>query len=389
MLFKRATLLFLTIILLNSIGIKSSNLDYILSIIYLLIFLCIRKKIIFHSTISDFLPILMIIIWIYGLILGVMNGTIWYNIIFNYPGILLIILYYPILTAKINLKDLFYLLFITTFLINLYVLIPVFVLNNFTIVFTDLMQNRKYYSVSLILQVISFNTILINNKELVKIKIPSKIIFFSKINSILSLIVLLVSFSKGFWLSLLISFTVINFTSLIYHFKKLSVGITPLLIIISSATLFMIIIINYPDFSDAVVVFFSSDAKGNSLRSQQAVYLSNEFTFFGAGMGTPLRSGYQRDDFGYAFELSFYNIIHKFGFFSFFLLTPYIYLLYKNIRNSIVNNSNFVTIFSISTLSYLISASGNPILFASINIILFILVLYINKFFIIKNNKNV
>ena len=108
--FKNVTLLFLFIVLLSSVGIKSSFLDYFISFIYLLIFIFSRKKIKSISSIIDYFPIIMIIAWLYAFFLGLFNGTSFYNIIFNFPGILLVALYF--LNSDINYK---YLCFISSF----------------------------------------------------------------------------------------------------------------------------------------------------------------------------------------------------------------------------------------------------------------------------------
>jgi len=371
--FKNVTLLFVFIVLLSSVGIKSSFLDYSISFIYLLIFIFSRKKIKSLSSIIDYFPIIMIIAWLYAFFLGLFNGTSFYNIIFNFPGILLVALYFPFSTVSLNKKEIFIIFLIATSIINIYVLYPVFITNTYTLKLGDLMVNRKYYSPSLILQVIAFNTLLIKRGEFKQIDLSNRLIFISKINAILSLIVLLISFSKGFWLSLLGSFFLINAMAAIYYFKKGKIGKVQIFIFFLVVFLVLYIITNFPDFIDSVMLFFSNNAVGNSLRSEQAIYLIKEFSFFGAGLGTPLSSGYMRDVFGYAFELSFYNVIHKFGVFSILLFIPYLYVLYSNLRWIINHNTNFNTIFSISILSYLLAASGNPILFATINVIIFMI----------------
>ena len=187
----------------------------------------------------------------------------------------------------------------------------------------------------------------------------------------LSFLVILLSFSKGFWLSFLVSLFFIITLTFIYNIRKgnLSKKNVQIIIIVPFIT-FLFFYFN-PIIIDGLLVFISPEAIGNSLRNEQAKYLSSEFTLVGSGFGVPLKSGYMRDMNGYAFELSYYNLLHKLGFFSFFIILSFGYLIAISIKHFIKNGPTFFSILSISSLSFLISASGNPLLFASLNMIIF------------------
>ena len=384
MIFKKFTLITLAFFLLNSVGIKSSIIDYIVAGLYIFSSLIFLNKFKFQRSTEFYFPIVMILVWIYGFVIAITNNTDLYNIIFNFPGILLMVLFYPINSIKLSYKNIFHLFVYSALAINIYVIIGILFRGNLELVLSDLILNRQYYSVSLILQVISFNFILLSKENLRTICVSNKLYIITRINSLLSMIVLLISFSKGFWLSSFASFFLIIFISFLNKLKNRKVHIKYSLILFSLPLIPIFFYFYIPDFTDAILAFFSSDAVGNTIRNEQAKYLYNEFSYFGSGLGTPLKSGYIRDQYGYAFELSFYNVIHKFGILmSIILLYPYFYSIVFFIRKLFYRGAQFQSIFSISALSFLIAASGNPLLFASLNMLIFTIVLIL-----INHEKN-
>jgi hypothetical protein len=126
-----------------------------------------------------------------------------------------------------------------------------------------------------------------------------------------------------------------------------------------------------------VNVLIELETDPSHVRPAQALELINDFSFWGSGLGAGLSSGYSRDELGYGFELSFHNIIHKFGVFSIFpLATIFVPMAVSAFnlmrgRNIIINTSAF------SLMLYVIPAYGNPIVFASFNVLLNCVALYL------------
>ena len=212
--------------------------------------------------------------------------------------------------------------------------------------------------------------IFIKKNDIVIKNLNKYLIHFTRINAILSFVVILLSFSKGFWLSLSGTIVFIFSLTFLYYFKQFKISKSNIFIILGVPLILLIFLISNPLIYDGLQFFFSSEAIGNNLRLEQATYLKNEFSFFGSGFGVPLKSGYLRDEFGFAFELSYYNFIHKIGVFSFFVFFVYLYLIVFSIKLFLKFGPRFTTILAISSLSFLLAASGNPLLFSSINMII-------------------
>ena len=107
----------------------------------------------------------------------------------------------------------------------------------------------------------------------------------------------------------------------------------------------------------------------------QAKALIEDFTMFGKGLGAVVPN-YSRDILGYGFELSYHNIVHKFGIISLFIfasfLTPVFYSLYKIFTRS----SKIYSYLPLVFMLYLLPSWGNPTIFAPVSVILHCLTLY-------------
>jgi len=384
--FSKVTLLLIFIILLNSYGISSSNLDYLVSgfilFYYILKVNSFDKKLLF----IDSVPFIFIFVWLFGFSLGLINGATLYSAFFNFPGMLLLLLYFPFHYAKIKFYHILKIFSYSTFLINLLVCYTS-LSSSFTFDVLNLMRSRQYYSVGLILQVICLSFSFIKKKDSIFLNSGKYFYYFIKANSILSFVVLLFSFSKGFWLSAFTSVFFIGSLTFLYNFKKHKISKSNIALLIGIPVIVLFISITNPFLVEGVKLFFDFDVDGNKIRLEQAGYLKNEFTFLGAGFVVPLKSGYMRDYYGFAFELSYYNIIHKIGIFSIFIFSIYIYLFFFSIKYFLRFGPNFISIFAISSLTYLISASGNPILFSSLNMVILTIILVQFKH-ILKKNLN-
>ena len=125
---------------------------------------------------------------------------------------------------------------------------------------------------------------------------------------------------------------------------------------------------------------FSNKEISNSLRATQSGYLIKEFSVLGAGLGTPLQSGYVRDQTGYGFELTYLNIIHKLGLFSVALFGYYfatLALLFYRIFHRKFLLGSFL---SLGLMGYLIVGAGNPLLLSAAAVALHSLAVYILLF---------
>jgi hypothetical protein len=125
-----------------------------------------------------------------------------------------------------------------------------------------------------------------------------------------------------------------------------------------------------------LIYTYSGRETSNSIRNEQRKYLVNEYSFFGAGLGATLKSGYKRDDLGYGFELSYENVIHKFGFISIFILFGLFLPLVVSIKNILIKRDIFYSSVAFGLMGYLVPAYGNPMLFSPICVLMHCLAIY-------------
>ena len=358
-------------VFLNSYGIGSSNLDYIIAGVIFLVYIQNLKSVNRKVNYFDLLPIIFLLIWIYGFLFGLFNGASLYNAFFNFPGILLTLTYFPFKSANFKISDVFKLIFYPTLLLNIFICV-VILTGRLSFSSANFIESRQYYSVGLILQVICTSFFYIKKKDVQIFGLNYNLVRF---NALISLIVLVISFSKGFWLSLVASFFLISFMTFVHHLLKNKLVFNNILSLILIPFLVTFFLIYNPDIRDGLMFFFSDDALGNSLRAEQSKYLTSEFTVSGSGFGIPLKSGYLRDEFGYSFELSYYNLIHKIGIFSVFIFFSFLVSIWSSIKLIVITGPTPKSIIAISSLTFLIAAAGNPLLFSSLNAIIFSLIL--------------
>jgi hypothetical protein len=92
------------------------------------------------------------------------------------------------------------------------------------------------------------------------------------------------------------------------------------------------------DYLEILISGYNFKSEGNTLRFEQASHLINGLSLFGSGLGVPLES-FSRRTQGYGFELSYLNIMHKYGIFSllyfFLFFTPIIIVAKRYLFNTI------------------------------------------------------
>ena len=350
----------------------NTNIHYVVtSLLFLIYFIISLIKGIKHPLFSskypyDFFPLIWLLLWLYAAIIGVVNRAPLYNTIFNFPGMLLILLYYLFRNIDIDQKRIYIIINVSSFVTGIFLVMN---LENLYQVFPSifLQEIRYLYSATLILNILSINFILLPSRELRRLNISFKLFSIFSFFQLFSLIVLLLSISKGYYLSLLISFLLIAIKRVKWNFTSIFV-----FLIVGIASSYFI-------YTSNLLNLFDLDLVQNELRSEQAFYLKRSFTWFGNGMGT-LIDGYDRGHLGFAFELSYYNVLHKFGYIAGgILFSTYIINIIFTLRRLFSKDLKFESILSVSILSYLITSAGNPLLFLSLNVILHVVFLLVNR----------
>jgi len=375
------------IMLITVFTINYTTHTYLLFIILLLVgFVHIIKKMKLTKTNVDFIPILFIFIWLYGFLLGILNNNNINYVIANYFGMVVYIVYFIIISFNIK-KDTIVKILIFSSIINITgsIFFSIYQFLNIENLLNSIMttgQVRFFYFLNMstfyITMIYTFSIIFIPNKfknnELSSMNLyfryETTILLF-----ILSIIALLLSASKGY----ILGFLVLIVVSFILLFKSyfLTSKSNKKVIYVYLCILLLIFFLIIFDYDKLFTMIFSDDDTGNIVRYKQIDLLFNDLTFFGKGLGAEIANN--DDGNTYGFELSYLNILHKFGIMAIFILFGYIatiYLIFKNFTKNIIRS-----LIALSCMGYLLPSVGNPIIFAPINVILHVLAL------LIINNK--
>lgn len=122
----------------------------------------------------------------------------------------------------------------------------------------------------------------------------------------------------------------------------------------------------FTDFYNVIFFSFSSGEGSNSVRSEQFDYLVSEWSFSGAGLGSSLISGYQRDDTGYGFELTYINLVNKLGVLSIPLFFSYVSVLFFGFKFFFFDGRRVTGAWVLGLMAFLIPGAGNPLLLAPV-----------------------
>lgn len=375
---KKIILLLSFLLLISSYGINTTIYSYL--IFFLMVSLSfqamMQRKL--QVVAYDIIPLLFLFSWLYGIFNGIYNAVNLVNVFSNFAGITLFSLYYTFCLFDIDKKSIVKVLACAGFVNSMYSISNIYLILNAEYDGTDINSFRMYYSNGMLV-VLPFLSLILYRLSFKK-NANSSFLRSTTILSILALTVifsLLIMVSKGFALALVFLLSVFMSVILLRLLIKLRLKWGGLVI----ATLIASFLgISGYLFFDIIAFNLSSKQAGNSIRSEQAIHLIEDFTFWGSGLGSALSSGYIRDIRGYGFELSFHNLIHKIGIFSSMIFFAYIFLLSKSVwlmttKPRGIDAENVFIAFG--CLLSLVPSYGNPILFSPVSAFLQVIALFL------------
>lgn len=361
------------------------------------LFLITRKKILIRVRDLDLIAFGFLLLWFYGIVLGLYFHNKTEYIIANNAGMLLYLVYYILLQLNIPKEKIFkLLLFSATSIAIITVLIFIFNLLGLPQQIVELLgkstggsstgQRRVYFvsQVSLFPALAYYMAAYISSnlqkKQYFNIFDFNKkmLIFFAFV--FFTACVAFFTASKGFMLGYIFLLFILPF-SLFYKglyngFINKKIFFFIILIIILFLVLLSLGYINI------ITAIFDDKDGANLARYEQLYYLLNDLTLWGKGLGSVI-PGYSRNlDKPYGFELSYLSLIHKFGIFGAIAVILYFVILWKAIRNIIKGIDVKYAVASIGCITYLLPSIGNPLIFAPQAVILNSFAIYLLR----KNN---
>ncbi len=387
-------LITLILILLSLSTSFDSSIYYIFfGIIVILFFLytLIRHKIQKFETI-DLIASSFILIWAYGFILGLIKGNNISYVISNFAGMICYFSYFVFVGYKIDIQILTKIILLSGFLLCFLAIasmMSIFYGNPLPFVDTNISfsstgQFRIYFpnlAIIYCLLGISFYQILYNNKDYRFMGLNKRII--SLIYFILSFVALFfLCASKGFALGIIYVIGIIFLFSYGSQIKRNKLHLSFFFFIFLITVLLSIIITS--GYFNIITNMFEKEDISNIARYEQLNFLLADIKLLGNGLGATVPGYISNPELPYGFELTFINVIHKFGIFSIVLFFNWIYML-SYLFKQCWNKKNIITnVVMLASLGYLFPSIGNPLLFHPSLVILNSIVLYHIK--LEKNN---
>ncbi|EKO3492085.1 hypothetical protein ACRJBZ_003112 [Vibrio fluvialis] len=380
-------------VLIFTLGLTDTKFQYIIilfSLPTIFIFGLIKEK---TQSVSfklnqwiDILPALIFIVWLYGLILGLFNNNEPENVLRNFFGMSLYIVYYVFVIFSVSKKALFKTIFLSS-VINIFYSLIYFIsywfldgLSNQNIDYQGGMSAiyRSYYSIGLLIHLPLISLILLyifSDKKTCTLPFLKR--RFTQITLLILLVFSLVvtTASKGFFLALVIlGFLLSLILSLraVFSIKSHSGAVLFLITLLISIP----VIISSTDLGDSISYSFSSSESSNSVRNIQREKILDEISVFGSGLGATLKSGYKRDDSGYGFEVTYENLFHKLGVLSLVVMFIFILTCWMSSINIFKGKSLEYSVLSLGLMMYLIPSAGNPMLFSPIGVLMHCMAMY-------------
>jgi hypothetical protein len=320
----------------------------------------------------DIFALMPLLVWFYGFLIGVLNTNNLIGIVRNFAGMTFYLVYFFMVFSGISRRriisilvnaSVIYLLLAFSFGIHSAMTRELLVLNDIN----GTSAVRFYYSIGLhILIPTLFIYLSLSSRVLRSNSIKLSFVKKNNIMVFSILVVIFFSGSKGIYLSLLAIAVVMGSATICYSLKHLRINLY------SFFVLLIIIILTVYFKSEIGVIaqtLLSMEFDSNHPRVIQSKKLIEDFTIIGKGLGGVV-PGYSRDILGYGFELSFHNIIHKFGIMSLFIFVSFLAPIFYSTYQIIYKTSNLYGYLPLIFMLYLLPSWGNPTIFAPVCVLL-------------------
>jgi hypothetical protein len=344
--------------------------------------------------IIDFIPILIFSSWLIVFAHGSLSNGI-LNASQNFPSLPLYMSYYAIFGVVLIRKKIQLLLkyiSLIAFIYCLYLFLNALMAGSYILEYyssiSDFRIEYAPFAIFMLYQIFGYLYFLAYTKAKSdrELKSDAFMHFDNKVINIIYVIAALIlyifiSMSKAFILSALIVY-LISLSAFYFNLSGNRIFIHALLFLTITFSSIVYIL-----FGDIISYSFSVNEISNATRNQQLPMLMDELSFFGAGFGRVLNSGYVRDwDFPTSFELTYINLIHKMGIFAFPVFSLWILTLVRCLKiifrgsriNLIMAAGGILALHSFVLIGY-----SNPIPFATNFIALSVLSLYF-----LRNNSH-
>lgn len=347
-----------------------------------------RKKIKFSKN-EDYIAFSFILIWGYGVANGILHGNNINYIVANFAGMICYIMYFIFTTLELDKKKIVKIVFISGLSVSLIVILRIicFFINisnpivdsiigegvgmsstgQIRVYFTTLASAYPLLGASLFILLYQYREI-----DILRIdKIPLALLYF--ILTVSS--IMFFASSKGFLLGALFIILCIPF---FISVKSLLIGrLNKALFILFVIAFVILAFLLYFDYFSIIEMMFAREDESNSLRYEQLTYMLKDITLWGKGLGATVPGIVRSEEGPYGFELTYINLLHKFGVFALILFFNWLYMFIKLAFFMIKKKSLFYSSVALSSLGYMFPSIGNPLLMHPSLVVLNCLTLYL------------
>ena len=342
--------------------------------------------------IAEWIPVGLFLVWLYGFLLGVFQGNPTEAVFRNFAGMSCYPIYYVFRQLRFTAMDLVKLLLMAGGLNILVAFVMHYSIGARDVVLIHdsieefLFENRRFYAQNFVtyLPVIGFlaGVLLVAPRAQI---LPSWLHRFARSPLLLVImmgfsvyVAIILTLSKGIILSVLVLAALIFALSFAHKSYPSHRNFAPRFFFLTITGLILVSAMFSTRYWELISKSFSVDGAGNAIRYEQADVLLDNIRWFGWGLGAAVGSGgYARDALGYGFELSFLNVIHKFGVLSLFVFYTYIHAFAGIVRHFARGREYFVGCVALGGLLFLIPAIGNPTLFSPVSVLLHCSLIYL------------
>jgi hypothetical protein len=338
------------------------------------------------NQIEDLIPLAFMGVWIYGVIVGLVRHNQPKYIFANFAGMIVYAFYYVLIVFRIPKLTVFKIAFYGGVTIATFTTI-IFYLNSWGIIslyrgWSSTGQVRVFITILATAYIPWLYTVSLffmpnSKKEILRSTFSIKNITSLFIFLICSFSILYISASKGFTLGVLFYFIFVPV--LFYSPKFLKGKLNVKLPIFLTFILILFVVYSSLGYGDIVTKLFAKVDISNKARYDQLDFIINDFNFFGNGLGATIKGLVRSISTPYGFELTYLNLIHKFGFMSLILFLGWTYLFIKIIGRILVGKELLFNIAAFGALGYMLPSIGNPLLMHPACVMLNCIALYLTR----------
>ena len=376
-------LFFIFLLLVSSFGRSPTTISYAIFSVFIGFFLiCALGGAKFNTRFIwfDIIPSIFIVAWTYGLFLGFLLGNNVTYVISNFAGMTLYSIYFLMVFSKIDVERLVMIVLFAAVTNAIY---------SYGSTFWEIIFKGKFYFESLRMYNSTGLSVLgpFLASSLVSVGLLRRSDGNNKMKSTALFLFFVIpygvlSFSKGYFASVVMLFALISIILLLSAVRSLKVTHGGLFLMAFFITCVALTIYN---FADELLFLFSVEESGNYLRNEQKYILVGEFNFFGKGLGAVTESGYFRNEGQpYGFELTYYNIIHKLGSVGALVLLAYAVCIAIPLTYILGGKGRRFSWLAIGGMLFIVPGYGNATLFAPVVVTLHCAVMYLIRNLILK-----